>query len=369
MTFDQIKSEISARLREVRTAAAEFSDAEMYTDLQKLITKAISRVALCDNAADLDSLNDLLEAIEDAYNSCRSDTLGEDSDETLFDFDFELESDESESDSPYEEVADMPEDADADTEDAESDTEESEEAYENAEEEEEEAKTAPARSENQEREIAACIAEIEEFYKAHYSKGGIAERNRLKSIRTRALDRVESTFTPVELTDAVIEYRKNFKKYEKSLEAYDRRESAKPSFDKAHELNKYWNFARLFGGILAAVAGVAAGISSPESWLGFPLAAIIFGVTYLILSGIYAIVISKSLDSAAYRNMAFARLIVAVIAAVGSLVLGLALHDLGLGYAFLASLPLTIGGIGVYTVCRLQLLIFASKNKRYNKKK
>ena len=59
MTFDQIKSEISARLREVRTAAAEFSDAEMYPDLQKLITKAISRVALCDNAADLDSLNDL----------------------------------------------------------------------------------------------------------------------------------------------------------------------------------------------------------------------------------------------------------------------------------------------------------------------
>lgn len=371
MTFDQIKSEISARLREVRTAAAEFSDAEMYPDLQKLITKAISRVALCDNAADLDRLNDLLEAIEDAYNSCRSDTLGEDSDETLFDFDFELESDESESDSSYEEVADMPEDADADTEDAESDTEESEEAYENAEEEEEEeeAKTAPARSENQEREIAACIAEIEEFYKAHYSKGGIAERNRLKSIRTRALDRVESTFTPVELTDAVIEYRKNFKKYEKSLEAYDRLESAKPSFDKAHELNKYWNFARLFGGILAAVAGVAAGISSPESWLGFPLAAIIFGVTYLILSGIYAIVISKSLDSAAYRNMAFARLIVAVIAAVGSLVLGLALPDLGLGYAFSSTLPLTLGGIGVYTVCRLQLAIFASKSKRSNKKK
>ena len=67
--------------------------------------------------------------------------------------------------------------------------------------------------------------------------------------------------------------------------------------------------------------------------------------------------------------MAFARLIVAVIAAVGSLVLGLALPDLGLGYAFSSTLPLTLGGIGVYTVCRLQLAIFASKSKRYNKKK
>lgn len=362
MTFDQIKSEITARLREVRSESGDLSGAEMYPDLQKLITRAISRVALCDTAADLDRLNDLLEAIEDTYNSCRTDVSGEESNETLFDFNFELES-EGDNDGPSDEEGSEEPEPDDDGADAEEE-EESEDAGETEE-------APPARSEKQEREIAACVAEIEEFYKAHYSKGGIAEKNRLKAIRTRALDRVESTNTPVELTDAVIEYRKNFDRYKKSLEAYDRREDAKPSFDSKHNLNTKLNFARLFAGILAAVAGVVAGAVSRE-WLGFPLAAMIFGGTYLLLGGVYAIIITKSLDAAAYRNTAFARLIIAVIAVIGSVILGITLpasEGFGFGYAFLSTLPLTLGGIGVYIICRLQLSIFVAKNRKAKKKK
>lgn len=362
MTFEQIKSEISARLREVRSEAEELSGAEMYPDLQRLIARAISRVALCDTAADLDRLNDLLEAIEDTYNSCRTEVSGEESNEALFDFDFELESGYDNDGSSDEEADEEPESADDNAfseEEAESeDTDDTEE-------------TPPARSEKQEREISACIAEIEEFYKAHYSKGGIAEKNRLKAIRTRALDRVETAGSPVELTDAVIEYRKNFDRYKKSLAAYDRREDAKPSFDSKHNLNTKLNFARLFAGILVAVAGAVAGAVSRE-WFGFPLAAMIFGGAYLILSGVYAIIIKNSLDTAAYRNTAFARLIIALIAVIGSVVLGIVLpgsEGFGFGYAFLSTLPLTLGGIGVYIICRLQLSIFVAKSRKVKKKK
>lgn len=362
MTFEQIKNEISARLREVRTEADDFRDAEMYPDLKKLIAKAISRVALCDTAAELDSLNDLLEAIEDTYNSCKTEITGEDTDDSLFDFDFELEpEDDGKAQTAETDESEEPEEESGAEADSVTEEEEAPEAPEEA----------PQYFENRDREVAACIAEIEEFYKAHYSKGGIPEKNRLKAIRTRALDRVESANTPFELTDAVIEYRKNFGKYEKSLDKYDRRESAKPSFDRGHELNKNLNFARLFGGILALVAGIVAGLVSRE-WIGFPLAAVIFGGSYLVLCGVYAIVISKSLDSAAYRNMAFARLILAAVAIVGSLGLGIALptsEGFGLGYSFGATLPLTLGGLAVYVVCRLQLSIFVAKNKKVKKKK
>lgn len=358
MTFEQIKNEISARLREVRAEADDFRDAEMYPDLKKLIAKAISRVALCDTAADLDRLNDLLEAIEDTYNSCKTEVTGEDSDDSLFDFDFELESEDNGNEQTETEA---PEEYPA----PEAETEEEDEEEPDAPEE------APQYFENRDREVAACIAEIEEFYKAHYSKGGVTEKNRLKAIRARALDRVEAANTPFELTDAVIEYRKNFGKYEKCLDSYDRRESAKPSFDRGHELNKKLNFARLFGGILVTVAGLVAWLVTKE-WIGFPLAALIFGGAYLILSGVYAIVISKSLDTAAYRNMAFARLIIAAAAIVGSLILGIALpssEGFGLGYAFAATVPLTLGGLAVYIVCRLQLSIFVAKSKKAKKKK
>ena len=93
MTLEQIKNEITASLQEVRESSRDFSGCESSADLQSLCQKAIGRVALCESAEDLESVSDLLLAIEELYNDCNSEILNQECDEELFSFDFELDED------------------------------------------------------------------------------------------------------------------------------------------------------------------------------------------------------------------------------------------------------------------------------------
>ena len=65
MTLEQIKNEITERIKEVRDSSSDFSGCSSYDDLQKLFTKTIGRVALCESARDLESIDSLLSAIEE----------------------------------------------------------------------------------------------------------------------------------------------------------------------------------------------------------------------------------------------------------------------------------------------------------------
>ena len=98
MTLEQIKNEITASLKEVRESSRDFSNCESYDDLQSLFKKAIGRIALSESAEDLEAVGDLLMAIEELYNDCNSELLGQPSNIELFSFDFELYSDAEDTD-------------------------------------------------------------------------------------------------------------------------------------------------------------------------------------------------------------------------------------------------------------------------------
>lgn len=351
MTLDAIKHEISDELRHIKSEAADLSDAELYPEFQKLIARAVSRVALCESASDLERLNDLFDAIEDTYNACRAEITGATDEVALFDLDFELD-----------ESTEPDDDCDRD------DSEESEEDEEDGEDDGGD-DGDDAISPEHEREIAACVAEIEEFYKKNHSKGGLSERNQLKALRTRALDRVETTRTTPQLTDAVIAYRKSFAKYEKRLARYDRFQAAKPAFDKDHKLNGKLNFVRLAAGILATVGGVVYGLVSDPQWDSLSIAVTCFGGIYLLLSALYAIVCAaaKGRSTAVYRRMAFARLILAALALIAAITVGAILPDFGILCSLLASLPLTLFGIAVYLLCRIKLSACARHHRSSRK--
>lgn len=112
MTLEEIKSEMSERLREVRADANDFSNTKSYDDLSRLIIKAISRVALCESSSDLEATDDLLSAIEDCWNDCKSELNGEPSNDSLFDFNFELDFEEKQE--VQEEISDENEDEKSD---------------------------------------------------------------------------------------------------------------------------------------------------------------------------------------------------------------------------------------------------------------
>ncbi len=355
MTLDAIKHEISDELRRVRSEAADLSDAELYPELQKLIARAVSRVALCESATDLERLNDLFNAIEDTYNSCRAEITGATDEIALFDLDFELDGDNDGSDADFghDGNEDEPEDEEDEADDCDEETDGEDEGI----------------SPEHEREIAACVAEIEEFYKKNHSKGGLSERNRLKALRSRALDRVEATRTTPQLTDAVIAYRKSFAKYEKSLASYDRFQAAKPAFDKDHKLSGKLNFVRLAAGILATVGGVVYGLVSDPQWDSLSIAVTCFGGIYILMSALYAILsaATKKRCTSVYRSTAFARLILAAVALTASITVGIVFPDFGIPYALLASSPLTLLGIAVYLLCRIKLSMYA-RHQRSPKK-
>ena len=286
MTLDAIKNEISARLREVRASSSEFNASENYHDLQKLITKTIGKVELCETAEELENLDGPLTTVEELYNACVAEETGEPSNESLFDFDFELDGEESESDEPPEE--------------------------DNAE-------------------------ELEE------PDGKRVKREEKKAVKKQIK---EDLFV-----------------------------SAKEAFDEKYppSVMKKPNLARLCVGLVALISGIVSGFITaqwwPLEWWAWSIIGV--GASYLIITVIYAIVIAVG-KSTATRQMSFVRLILAAVAAVASLILGIVFKfELTLVGAYIATVPFTVFGFAAYLIYRVRLFFLAcgiKKRKKKNKK-
>ncbi len=291
MTLDAIKNEIKARLREVRADSSEFNVSQNYQDLQKLISKTIGKVELCENAEELEALDGPLTTIEELYNACVAEESGEPSNESLFDFDFELDDAEAEADEPLEE------------------------------EEEEEDLDEHEKSDN-------------------------------KHTKREAKNTVE----------------KDTVKKQGKAQLYT---SAKKEFDKKYppSVMKKPNLTRLCVGLIALVSGILSGLITaqwwPFEWWAWSIIGL--GVSYLIITVIYAIVISVG-KSAATRQMSFTRLILAGVAVIVSLVLGIVFEfELTLVGAYIATLPFTAFGIFTYLIYRIRLFFIACGIKKRNK--
>ena len=288
MTIDAIKNEITARLRDVRADSSQFKLSENCQDLQKLITKAIGKVELCETAEELEAIDTLLTTIEELYNACVFEETGDPSNEIVFDFQFELDGDEYD-----------------DTDDSEEDKDE---------------------TESEENEI------VDERS---------AEREEKKAERKQ----------------------KHAELYLGAKEAFD--EKCPPSVMKKP------NIARLCVGLIALISGSVAGLITAQWWPfeWWSWAIIGFGVSYIIITVIYAIVIAVGKASAT-RTMSSVRLILAPIAAVASLVLGLVFEfDLTLIGAYIATVPFTVCGVFSYFIFRIRLFFTACKLKKRNKEK
>lgn len=284
LTLDAIKNEITARLREVRAESSDFNATENYRDLQKLITKAIGKVELCENADELESIDGILSAIEELYNACMAEETGEISDETLFEFAFELD--------------DSDEDNEEDLEDEDSEEE---------------------------------------------------DGKQKKSVKAKE------------------------KKIEKKQTKSDLYCAAKESFDEKYPTSvmKKPNIARLCVGLVALISGTLSGLITaqwwPFDWWAWSIIGV--GVSYLILAAVYSIVIAVG-NGSATRRMSFTRLILAVVAAIASLILGIVFEfELTLVGAYIATLPFTVFGLFTYLIYRTRLFFIACKTKKRNKVK
>ncbi len=288
MTLDAIKNEIKARLREVRADSSEFNASENYHDLQKLITKTIGKVELCETAEELESIDGLLTTIEELYNACVSEESGEPSNESLFDFDFELDDEESETDEPSEKLEEK---------------------------------------------------DLEEYKDS--------DDKYIKREEKKAVKKQHKT----EL-------------YISAKEAFD--EKSPPSVMKKP------NIARLCVGLVALISGVLVGLITAYQWWPFEWWAwsiIGVGVSYLLIALIYAIVIAVGHDSAS-REMSFTRLILAGVAMIVSLILGIVFEfELTLVGAYIATIPFTVCGVSVFVIYRIRLFFSACNLKKRDKLK
>lgn len=397
MTLEAIKREISLRLREIRDESDEFSDALAYHELQQLITKTISRVALCESAADLEAIDDLLAVIEDCWNSCKSETTGQESDEGLFEFNFELDvTDEPVKKPRNSRVEDIPIPDDdeedekpkkaskkskAKVEDDEEDDDEEEDSEEYDEEDEEyeeddEDEECEDDEENDREESAPALdfsRELEEFDKSFekiYPECNNSEKNKLKALREEAFDSVNNAPDKETLTATVYSYRRRFKKFAASVRKRKLYHSAKQAYDEKHPAESMTkpNVARIVIGCATLLSGITYGIidaimfSRPGwPWNEWAWAMIGFGLSYLLVAGIYALAISVSVTPRIARRLSFYRVIIAVLSVIGALILGLSVKTFGVLCAFVATLPLTLFGAVNYLFYRLRLAAIAQK--------
>lgn len=391
MTLDAIKREISVRLREVRADSSEFSECAAYGDLQRLITKVISKVALCESADSLEAINDALAAIEDCWNDCKAEALGKPCDDVLFEFSFELEevkakpssgddddssqydadetAEEEDGEEPEEEAQDEPQKENSEEQSDEESDEEPEE------EEEEECETEEKLPVNKP-DISKNVREIEEFFDKYENEGNFLKQARLKSLCSTAMSTVNAAQDRGALSVATVSYRRRFKQFAASIKRYNSYSAAKPDFDNSHPADclKLPNIFRAVVGGIAFLTGIGYGIAKAiidslpvfawDFWVWGLAGA---GASYLLISLIYAVCAAKSYSVSVVRRLCFIRLIFALIAAVGSLVLGLTVEAVGLAGAYIATLPLTVGGIAVYLFYRLRLTALVSKKKRRKK--
>ena len=168
---------------------------------------------------------------------------------------------------------------------------------------------------------------------------------------------------------------KEEKKALKAQKKFDVLEETKKCFDEKNLVAKLKrpNILRLCIGLVSLFSGFFAGLISakwwPLEWWAWAITG--FGASYLILSLIYAIFIALKRPSAA-RMLAIIRLILAPVAAIASLVLGIVFEfDLTLLGAYIATIPFTLCGVSVYLVYRIRLFFTACrvrKNKKQSKK-
>lgn len=374
MTLEAIKREITERLREVREDSEEFSGSSAYPELQKLITKAISRVTLCETAADLEATDDLLAVIEECWNSCKTEITGQESEEGLFEFNFELDVSKPAKKSKSQGAEDVPipedDEEEVGEEEAEYEEEYDEDESENEYEEEEEAKEGK-------KAPLDVSREVEEFERAYETLSGECnklEKSKLKSIKKDAVEAVKSAPDKATLVSTVYSYRRMFKKFATSVEKRKRYQTAKHTFDEAHPAESMTkpNIARVAVGCVALLSGVSYGLidvlmrtdKQLWPWNEWAWTMIGFGVAYLLISAIYAIAITASVSHSIVRKMSFCRVIIAVIAATGALILGLAVDAIGVLGSYIATLPMTLFGVANYLFYRMRLVILAKKQAK-----
>ncbi len=367
MTIAAIKEEISKRLREVRSDSLEFADSEHFPDLRRLTADALGDVAMCTTAEELESINGLLERIEDCWNRCKSDTFGEEFSDTLFEFDFVLdeapESDDTESDDSENEAD---EDDDEDCVDAEVDDED----------EDEDDQSYDDIPKNR-FDISKDIKALENWYDKLEGQGTKIHGSQLQMNFKRAVAELEGAEDRPALATARNNYHRRFHKLDKRIRRYNDICDAKPVFDsknKAESLKKP-NTVRFAVGCIALLTGLGYGIITAISesrfiffWHNWVYGIAGVGLSYLLLSLIYAVG-AASHSISVVRRISVARLFLVFFAALISLVVGLIVPQVGLLGAYIATLPFTLGGIGVYTAYRIKLASAVRKARKEKKKR
>ncbi len=354
MTISAIKEEISKRLREVRSDSLEFADSEHFPDLRRLTADALGEVAACTTAEELEAINGLLERIEACWNLCKADTLGDDeSADVLFEFDFELDS----------------EAADGDDESEEADEEEDDEDTE---------KESQDKKPKNRFDISNDIKALEQWYDKLEGQGSRLQGSQLKMLFKRSVSELEGAEDRAALATARNNYHKRFRKLDKRIKRYNDLRDAKPYFDMAHKVEGLGkpNVVRVAVGCIAFLTGLGYGIITAiaESRFIFLWPDWVYGITgaglsYLLLSLLYWLVGKCSNSISVVRRLSVTRLVFAFLAAIGSLVLGLMVPQIGLLGAYIITLPFTLGGLGVYAVYRIKLASAVRKMRKENKRK
>ena len=334
MTLEQIKNEITERIKEVRDSSSDLSGCASYNDLQKLFKKAIGRVALCESAEDLEAIDGLLSAIEELYNDCNSEATGETSEEVIFDFDFELDSEDTEQNNGQNEA----------------------DSY---------------KEESEPIDLEEYVKELE----AQRSKYGkdlpFSDKLKLRSIYKNSLKKLNAAQNEDELQATRKYYLNAFKRFEKRLERKKLYKEAKVTFDGTYHADamKKPTVVRACVGCIVALSGAGFGLinARPWPWIWQAWAIVGVGVSYLLISALYAIAIS-AYGKTAVRRINVTRGILAAIMLVISLILGLVWSTgLTLAGAYIATVPFTFCGAIAYLIYRVKLCAIASKIKKQNK--
>ncbi len=336
MTIDAIKSEIAKRLREVRSDSLEFADSEHFSDLRRLTADALGDVSAAMTVEELEEIDGLLVKIEKCWNLCKEETLGEGSDDVLFDFDFELDDDESQDDEP--EKSDEPSEPRQD--------------------------------------ISSDVKKLESLFDKLDGTGGKFNDLRLRSLFKRSVSELERANDRPALSIARNRYIRRFEKLDSSIRRRNDNIAAKPDFDAKHPpvSLRVPNVARLVFGtvvfVTAAVYGIITATSNQNSfylWDEWVYGVAGAGLVYLVLGLIYQLV-SCVKSNTAVRRMSFFRLLLSPLALSGAIALGSFLPQLGLLGSLIAASPLMLGGIGVYIAYRLKLKMIVKRKHRKVKK-
>lgn len=146
----------------------------------------------------------------------------------------------------------------------------------------------------------------------------------------------------------------------------------KSAFDQKYPVAKLRkpNIMRLCVGCIALLSGIGIGLVDALwwPWEWYAWAVIGVGLSYLILSAIYAIAIATR-SKKAVRVMAVTRLILTFVMIAVSIILGLLLpYDLTVGGAFIATLPFTFFGMLTYLIYRIRLAFSDKAGKKAKKK-